>query len=76
MRNLAPVVKRNSRISFSKIRDFAAAFGVGENDTTISTVDADGVALAAVQGLYQEDQQLKRDLAPSTFYFRTLTSDF
>ena len=32
-------------------QDFAAAFGVGENDTTISTVDADGVALAALQGL-------------------------
>ena len=44
-------------------QDFAAAFGVGENDTTISTVDADGVALAAIQGLYQENQQLKRDLA-------------
>jgi hypothetical protein len=44
-------------------QDFAAAFGVGENDTTISTIDADGVALAAIQGLYQENQQLKRDLA-------------
>jgi len=32
-------------------QDFAAAFGIGENDTTISTVDADGVALAAIQGL-------------------------
>jgi trimeric autotransporter adhesin len=32
-------------------QDFKAAFGMGENDTTISTVDADGVALAAIQGL-------------------------
>ena len=32
-------------------QDFAAAFGVGENTTTISAVDADGVALAAIQGL-------------------------
>jgi len=32
-------------------QDFAAEFGLGENDTTISTVDADGVALAAIQGL-------------------------
>ena len=32
-------------------QDFAAAFGLGENDTTISTIDADGVALAAIQGL-------------------------
>jgi len=34
-------------------QDFAAAFHVGENDTTISTVDAQGVALAAIQGLYR-----------------------
>jgi len=33
-------------------QDFRAAFGVGENATTISTVDAQGVALAAIQGLY------------------------
>lgn len=32
-------------------QDFAAAFGLGESDTHISTVDADGVALAAIQGL-------------------------
>jgi hypothetical protein len=35
-------------------QDFYAAFGVGEDDKHISTVDADGVALAAIQGLYQE----------------------
>jgi hypothetical protein len=34
-------------------QDFHAAFGLGENDTTISTVDAQGVAFAAIQGLYQ-----------------------
>ena len=43
-------------------QDFAAAFGVGENDTTISTVDADGVALAAIQGL---NQKLEAELAQS-----------
>jgi hypothetical protein len=32
-------------------QDFHAAFGLGRNDTTIGTVDADGVALAAIQGL-------------------------
>jgi hypothetical protein len=32
-------------------QDFKAAFGLGETDTGISTVDADGVALAAIQGL-------------------------
>jgi hypothetical protein len=37
-------------------QDFSAAFGLGESDTGISTVDADGVALAAIQGLYELSQ--------------------
>ncbi len=32
-------------------QDFAAAFAVGEDNKHIATVDADGVALAAIQGL-------------------------
>lgn len=32
--------------------DFREAFGLGTGDETIGTVDADGVALAAIQGLY------------------------
>ena len=32
-------------------QDFYAAFKLGESDTGIDTVDADGVALAAIQGL-------------------------
>ncbi|MEM7111274.1 MAG: tail fiber domain-containing protein [Chloroflexota bacterium] len=32
-------------------QDFQAAFAVGEDETRISTIDADGVALAAIQGL-------------------------
>lgn len=35
-------------------QDFKAAFGLGESDTGITTVDADGVALAAIQGLNQK----------------------
>jgi len=34
-------------------QDFNAAFAVGESDTGITTIDADGVALAAIQGLNQ-----------------------
>ena len=34
-------------------QDFHAAFEVGEDDKQIDTVDANGVALAAIQGLYQ-----------------------
>ena len=33
-------------------QDFAGAFNVGEDDKHIATVDADGVALAAIQGLH------------------------
>jgi hypothetical protein len=32
-------------------QDFSAAFGVGVDDKHIATVDADGVALAAIQGM-------------------------
>jgi uncharacterized protein (DUF3084 family) len=34
-------------------QDLYEAFGLGKSDTHISTVDADGVAVAAIQGLYQ-----------------------
>jgi hypothetical protein len=34
-------------------QDFSAAFGLGEDDRHISTVDAQGVALAAIQALYE-----------------------
>jgi len=34
-------------------QDFHAAFGLGERETHISSSDADGVALAAIQGLYE-----------------------
>lgn len=38
-------------------QDFYAAFGLGEDSRYISSVDADGVALAAIQGLYQIVQE-------------------
>jgi hypothetical protein len=38
-------------------QDFREAFGLGEDEKHISTVDAQGVALAAIQALYQEKQQ-------------------
>jgi trimeric autotransporter adhesin len=34
-------------------QDFHKAFGLGGSDKSIATVDADGVALAAIQGLHQ-----------------------
>lgn len=38
-------------------QDFQAAFGLGEDDRHISTVDTDGVALAAIQALHQLAQE-------------------
>jgi len=43
-------------------QDFHAAFGVGEDERRISSVDADGVALAAIQGLNQKVEQENRAL--------------
>lgn len=40
-------------------QDFHAAFGVGEDDKHITTVDADGVALVAIQALYKRNQELE-----------------
>jgi trimeric autotransporter adhesin len=38
-------------------QDFRAAFGLGDNERSITTVDADGVALAAIKGLKQQLDQ-------------------
>jgi hypothetical protein len=38
-------------------QDFQEAFGLGVSDHHITTVDADGVALAAIQGLYRLIQE-------------------
>ena len=35
-------------------QDFQAAFQVGESEAGITTIDADGVALAAIQGLNEK----------------------
>ena len=44
-------------------QDFAAAFGVGEDDRSIHAVDGQGVALAAIQGLHREVEELRGRLA-------------
>ena len=45
-------------------QDFYAAFGLGESDKYIAQGDAQGVALASIQGLYQElkekDEKIER----------------
>jgi hypothetical protein len=44
-------------------QDFYAAFAVGEDERYISTIDADGVALASIQGLYQIVQEKDATIA-------------
>ncbi|PYI88176.1 MAG: hypothetical protein DME26_04010 [Verrucomicrobia bacterium] len=44
-------------------QDFRAAFKVGEDEKHISTVDADGVALAAIQGLHQVVKEKESKIA-------------
>jgi len=56
-------------------QDFYSAFGLGEDDTHISTVDADGVALAAIQGLYAENQALKAKNADQEAQIATLQEE-
>jgi len=44
-------------------QDFHHAFGLGDSDTQIVTIDADGVALAAIQGLNAKVEQHKAEIA-------------
>lgn len=44
-------------------QDFHAAFGYGESETAINMEDADGVALASIQGLYQILQEKDAQIA-------------
>ena len=43
-------------------QDFRAAFGLGDEDTSITAVDADGVALAAIQGLNHKMEEQRLEL--------------
>ena len=42
--------------------DFYNSFGLGNNKKYISTVDADGVALAAIKALHEEYSILNKEL--------------
>ena len=47
-------------------QDFYAAFQVGSGETSISMVDADGIALAAIKALKEENEALKTQLIELT----------
>jgi len=68
-----PVLTWNYKAQDASIRhlgpmaqDFYAAFQVGEDDKHIATVDADGVALAAIQALYQRSVEKDRKIQQLT----------
>jgi len=68
-----PVLTWNYKAQDASIRhlgpmaqDFHAAFQVGEDDKHIATVDADGVALAAIQALYQRSVEKDRKIQQLT----------
>ena len=65
-----PIGEWNYRVQSDAIRhmgpsaqDFRAAFGLGRDDRTIATIDADGVALAAIQGLNRKLEREVENLA-------------
>ena len=56
-------------------QDFYHAFGLGADDKSIATVDADGVALAAIQGLYQLIHKQEAQLREQAEKIQTLEKD-
>lgn len=74
-----PVATWNYKTQADSIRhlgptaqDFHAGFGLGEDNQHISTVDAEGVALAGIQALYQTVTELKRSLEEKDQELETL----
>ena len=45
-------------------QDLSRAFGVGEDSRHITSVDADGISLAAIKGLNQKVRALQRRALP------------
>jgi hypothetical protein len=55
---------------------FNSAFGVGSRADQISAIDANGVALAAIKGLYQLVQEAGRLIIEQQIQIDELTSNF
>jgi hypothetical protein len=53
------ITERGVRHVGPMAQDFYAAFGVGEDDKHITSIDEDGVALAAIKALHAENAQLR-----------------
>jgi hypothetical protein len=44
-------------------QDLYAAFGLGDSDKSITSIDADGISFSAIQGLYQLLQEKETEIA-------------
>jgi hypothetical protein len=55
-------------------QDIHAAFGLGESERYISSSDADGIALAAIQGLYEIVQEKDAEIAAQQEQITELTA--
>ena len=53
-------------------QDFYAAFGLGENDTAINAADAQGVAFAAIKGVYEKNRVLEKQVQTLEARLQTL----
>ena len=65
-----PIQQWNYKVEEDGIRhigpmaqDFYAAFGYGDSDTGLASIDTNGVALAAIQGLYEVVQEKDAQIA-------------
>ena len=56
---MAIQTRPNRRYIGPMAQDFHAAFGLGRDDKTISTLDTDGVTLSAIKGLIEELRERK-----------------
>lgn len=56
-------------------QDFYAVFGVGNDDKYINSVDADGVALVAIQGLYQMIQDKDAQIRAQQQHIETMEAE-
>jgi trimeric autotransporter adhesin len=52
-------------------QDFYAAFGLGDSDRRISTIDAEGIALAAIKALHEQNLALQAQLVMQARAFET-----
>ncbi|MCX8062807.1 MAG: tail fiber domain-containing protein [Anaerolineales bacterium] len=55
-------------------QDFYTAFGLGDDKKNIALVDADGIALVAIQGLYQRLQEQETQIASQQMELAKLKS--